>query len=356
MRLLEAILEANQRYAAGDKSARLDAAAFADALPVAALTCIDARLNHLLPDALGMPEDKFIWLRNSGNIIFDPMSSMTRTLAMACAIKGGREIAIIGHTDCLVCKTTTMELLERFKALGVERHALPDNINEFFGMFSSERQNVLKSCDIVRHSPLIGPMVPVHGLMVDLESARLEWVVNGYQTLGAARSTEMKLEAKIGGKDVFEAHVKMPDFHFGEMKFPEMKIGGLSLQASTTSAPAEMTDQLGAEALPTAAVLPAATPEASSEPAVRVNVDLRRLINSALRYKIIGSDMKQYGPVTGAKLIEWLNDERIDGQTPIQVEGSSVWKPLAALAEFVRSHHAPAPPSEGFKPKNRPRR
>ena len=31
-----------------------------------------------------------------------------RSLALACAVKGGEEIAIIGHTDCQICKTTTM--------------------------------------------------------------------------------------------------------------------------------------------------------------------------------------------------------------------------------------------------------
>src|SRR5437667_10115636 len=153
MRLFEAIIDANHRAAEGEKSAGLHPSEFADALPVVALTCIDPRLNPLIPEVLGVPEEQFIWLRNSGNIIFDPMSSMMRTVAMACAIKGGKEIAIIGHTDCLVCKTTTMQLLERFTELGVERHVLPDNLNEFFGMFSSERQNVIKSCDIIRQSP-----------------------------------------------------------------------------------------------------------------------------------------------------------------------------------------------------------
>src|SRR6266704_4655787 len=135
MRLFEAIVEANQRASAGAE-VFLDLQPYTDWLPVVALTCVDPRLNRLMPNVLGIPEDQFIWLRNAGNIIFDPMSSMTRTLAMACAIKGGREIAIIGHTDCLVCKTTTMQLIERFKELGVERQALPDNINEFFGLFS----------------------------------------------------------------------------------------------------------------------------------------------------------------------------------------------------------------------------
>jgi carbonic anhydrase len=161
---------------------------FADALPIVALTCIDPRLNPLMPEVLGIPEEKFIWLRNAGNIIFDSMSSMTRTLALACAVKGGREIAIIGHTDCLVRKASVMELTNRFKALGIDRARLPENLNEFFGLFASERQNVLRGVEHVRSSPIIGPGVPVHGLLVEIESGRLEWLVNGYQTLGAGLS------------------------------------------------------------------------------------------------------------------------------------------------------------------------
>jgi carbonic anhydrase len=223
MRLFEAILEANNRAVAGDPEAGLHPDDFADELPVIALTCIDTRLNALFPNVLALPADKFIWLRNSGNIIFDPMSSMTRTLAMACAIKGGKEIAIIGHTDCLVCKTTTMQLLDRFKELGVERHMLPDNINEFFGMFSSERQNVIKSCDIVRHSPLIGPKVPVHGLMVDVQTGKLDWLVNGYQTF-ATMSDKWNEVVKSAGQTV-DALKSLTEFKIGEMKFPETKIG-----------------------------------------------------------------------------------------------------------------------------------
>src|SRR4026209_2680676 len=110
MRLLEAIVDANHRAGSGDKSAGLRPAEYGESLPLVALTCIDPRLNPLMPEVLGIPEAKFIWLRNAGNIIFDPMSSMTRTQALACAIKGGREIAIIGHSDCLVRKTSVLDL------------------------------------------------------------------------------------------------------------------------------------------------------------------------------------------------------------------------------------------------------
>src|SRR3954465_1038582 len=167
MRLLEAIVDANHRALAGDASAGLRPADFADELPLVALSCIDVRLNSLLPQVLGVPQEQFIWLRNAGNIITGPLSSTMRSLALACAVKGGKEIAIIGHTDCQVGKTTTMQLLQKLEAMGVKRHLLPENLNEFFGMFGSDRQNVMKSCAVARVSPLIGPKVPVHGLLVD---------------------------------------------------------------------------------------------------------------------------------------------------------------------------------------------
>ncbi len=226
MRLFEAIIDANHRAVAGDTTAGLHPADFADELPVIALTCIDPRLNAYFPNALALPAEEFIWLRNAGNIITAPLSSTLRSLALACAVKGGKEIAIIGHTDCQVCKTTTMQLLDKLKELGIERHLLPDNINEFFGMFSSERQNVIKACDIVRHSPLIGPKMPVHGLLLDIENGRLDWVVNGYQTLETAVSQVREPAGPVG-----QAMQSLGNFNIGEMKFPETKIGEFATKA-----------------------------------------------------------------------------------------------------------------------------
>lgn len=148
--------------------------------PLAALTCIDARLNSFFPAILGIPKEDFIWLRNAGNIIFDSTSSMTRTLALACAIKGAREIAIIGHTDCRVRQTSAADLAGLLHTLGVDSTKLPGNLAEFFGLFTSEAENVIRGARVVRSSPLIGSAIPVHGLLVDIETGRLEWLVNGY--------------------------------------------------------------------------------------------------------------------------------------------------------------------------------
>src|SRR5262245_19055861 len=233
MRLFEAIMEANGRAVAGDTKAGLHPTEFADSLPVVALTCIAPRLNPLMPEVLGIEEKDFIWLRNAGNIIFDPMSSMMRTLALAVAVKGGKEIAIIGHTDCKVGKMSIVDLTDRFKALVLDRSKLPENLNEFFGLFASERQNVIRGAEFVRKSPLIGPKIPVHGLVVDITTGKLEWIVNGYETLGSQTSAP-HLELKLGGKEILDVELKLPSFQIGEIKFPEFKIG--ESQSSTTPA------------------------------------------------------------------------------------------------------------------------
>ena len=225
MRLFEAIVNANHRALAGDKTAGLHPAEFPEELPVVALTCIDPRLNRFFPGVLGLPEEQFIWLRNAGNIITSPTSSTMRSLAMACAVKQGREIAVIGHSDCHIRQTTVSGLLDRLIALGIRRDQLPDNLTEFFGLFASEQQNVIRSVEHVRSSPLIGPKIPIHGLMVDIGTGKLDWIVNGYEALDrpvalpppGTRLPELgNTLAELGAG---------ADFNMGEMKFPESKIG-----------------------------------------------------------------------------------------------------------------------------------
>jgi len=248
MRLFEAIIDANHRAVAGDKEAGLHPADFEAELPVIALTCIDPRLNAFFPNVLALPVDQFIWLRTAGNIITGPLSSTMRSLALACAVKGGEEIAIIGHTDCQICKTTAMQLLDKLKALGVDRQQLPENLNEFFGISGSERQNVIKACDIVRRSPLIGPKIPVHGLLLDIETGKLEWLVNGYETWPTLPKPAEMIK---GTGPMTEELGSFAAFNIGEMKFPETKIG-------ETAAKVGKSDLKLAPATPVAPSLPAA--------------------------------------------------------------------------------------------------
>jgi len=275
MRLFEAIVDANHRAIAGDSTAGVRVADFENELPVIALTCADPRLNALFPNVLGLPGEQFIWLRNAGNIITGPLSSTMRSLALACAVKGGKEIAIIGHTDCQVGKTTTMQLLEKLEAMGVKRHLLPENLNDFFGMFGSDRLNVIKSCNFARQSPLIGPKVPVHGFLVDIETGKLEWLVNGYQNW-ETMSSQWNETVKSAGQTV-DMLKSLTDFNIGEMKFPETKIGETVVKAEDWLAKKIGQAEIKPPApIPPAPAAPPEPPRIPVPPPIRPRMHIRR--------------------------------------------------------------------------------
>ena len=331
MSLFETIVDANHRALAGDAKAGVHPDDFRNALPVVALTCIDPRLNPLIPEALGVREEDFIWLRNAGNIITGPLSSTLRSLALACAIKGGKEIAIVGHTDCLVAKTTVMQLLDRFHALGVERARLPDNLQEFFGLFASERQNVIKASEIVRRSPLIGPKIPVHGLLMDITTGKLEWLVNGYQTFGTASEPARSDQRGTLGS---AASTVIPGFSIEELKFPDFKIGERAASAQTGSASAAV-----GETHQTASPSPVEKAK-SDAPIAQPTPQL----DPTRRYRIIGSDQKTYGPIAAEKLLQWLAEGRVDWQDPAQAEGTTEWRPLSTWTVLSEKLHRHVPP------------
>jgi hypothetical protein len=60
-------------------------------------------------------------------------------------------------------------------------------------------------------------------------------------------------------------------------------------------------------------------------------------------YKIIGADQKEYGPIAGEQVRQWIVEGRLNSTSKIQVEGSGVWKLLRDLPEFAEL--LPPPPA-----------
>ena len=54
-------------------------------------------------------------------------------------------------------------------------------------------------------------------------------------------------------------------------------------------------------------------------------------------YKIIGSDGREYGPVTPEQLRQWIREGRASAQTKVQTEGATEWKALGEISEFADS-------------------
>ena len=89
-----------------------------------------------------------------------------------------------------------MVLIDRLRALGIERQMLPPNVNEFFGTFSSERANVIKAVDIVRRAECKRLMSEGDDT---LKGTRYTWLT-GLVNLGAAAFASFKTLVQLNLK------------------------------------------------------------------------------------------------------------------------------------------------------------
>jgi hypothetical protein len=53
------------------------------------------------------------------------------------------------------------------------------------------------------------------------------------------------------------------------------------------------------------------------------------------KFKILGADGKEYGPVTANDLRDWVAQGRANAHTSAQIEGSVEWKPLSSYPELA---------------------
>jgi hypothetical protein len=74
-------------------------------------------------------------------------------------------------------------------------------------------------------------------------------------------------------------------------------------------------------------------------------------MHPALMYKIIGADLKEYGPVSLEQLRQWIGEGRVNGQTKVQAADSTEWKAMADCPEFADMlPKAPPPPPTPIAP------
>jgi hypothetical protein len=61
-------------------------------------------------------------------------------------------------------------------------------------------------------------------------------------------------------------------------------------------------------------------------------------------YKIIGTDGREYGPITAAQIRQWIIEGRIERQTPVFVDGAKDWNFVGLLPEFANCFTPTTPP------------
>jgi len=61
-------------------------------------------------------------------------------------------------------------------------------------------------------------------------------------------------------------------------------------------------------------------------------------------YKIIGTDGREYGPVSGELLRQWIAEGRVESRTPVFTDGAKDWNFVGLLPEFANFFATTTPP------------
>ena len=183
--LLDEILANNQQFL---QTTRLPTIGHAPRKRLAVVTCMDCRLLEMFEPALGLKRGDAVELRTAGATISLPereraANDLIRSLAGAIYLLGVRKVLVIGHTQCGLSHVEPAALTGSMQALGVdpqqliEREGLGslDGLVNWVGAFNDVHVNVKETVQVIRNSPFL-PKIPVHGLVIDINTGKLEVV------------------------------------------------------------------------------------------------------------------------------------------------------------------------------------
>lgn len=158
---------------------------------MAVVTCMDCRLVRMFEQALGLERGDVLELRTAGATISEPereggASDLIRSLAGGIYLLGVREIAVIGHTQCGLAHANPTVLTASMQALGVDPQELIEKeelggakgLVSWLGAFDDVHVNVKEVVNVIRSSPYL-PKIPVHGLVIDINTGKLEMIDRG---------------------------------------------------------------------------------------------------------------------------------------------------------------------------------
>ena len=180
MSVLDDMLQTNEKFCANPPVDYTNEDHHESKLPkkhLAIVTCMDTRLVNFLEPALGLTRGDVKIIKQAGNVLTGVFDATVRSLLVCIYELGVNEIAVIGHHECGMAKTTSESLT---KAM-IERGVSPDAIKmvekelvEWADSFQRPEENVKEVVKQLRENPLIPKDVKVHGLMFHPRSGKVQ--------------------------------------------------------------------------------------------------------------------------------------------------------------------------------------
>ncbi|TRY28033.1 carbonic anhydrase [Brevibacillus sp. LEMMJ03] len=190
MTKLEEILAFNREFVARKEYEAFKTTKFPDKRLVI-LSCMDTRLEELLPKAMNLRNGDFKHVKSAGAIVSHPFGSVMRSIIVALYALNAEEVMVVGHYDCGMSMISADEMLHKMKEQGITAETISllqnagINLKTWLRGFESVEESVKRSVEVIANHPLLPRRVPVHGLLINPETGQLDLVVNGYERIAA---------------------------------------------------------------------------------------------------------------------------------------------------------------------------
>ncbi|MDA7027334.1 carbonic anhydrase [Bacillus sp. CLL-7-23] len=185
MNLLDNILEFNQQFVEREDYKKYQTSKFPDKKMVI-LSCMDTRLVELLPHAMNMRNGDVKIVKSAGALVSHPFGSIMRSILVAVYELNADEICVIGHHDCGMSKLKSESFLDKAVKRGISKERIQTleysgvDFKQWLKSFDSVEDSVKDSVQVIKNHPLLPNDVPVHGLVIDPGTGKLDVVINGY--------------------------------------------------------------------------------------------------------------------------------------------------------------------------------
>ena len=170
--MIDEILAYNRQFVAEKQYEAFATSKYPDK-KIAIVTCMDTRLTHMLPAALGIKNGDVKMIKNAGGTITNPFDSTVRSLLVAIYELGVNEVMVIGHTGCGVQGMNAAEMLGHMRNRGIDeehislmRHCVID-LDSWLHGFDATPAAVLETVDLIRNHPLVPRDISVRGFIID---------------------------------------------------------------------------------------------------------------------------------------------------------------------------------------------
>jgi len=184
--ILSEILQHNEKFVQEQKYIKYETDKYPNKRLVI-LTCMDARLLELLPDAMNLKNGDAKILRNAGALITEPFGSIMRSILVSIYTLKAKEVMVIGHHDCGMANLAPDEMTKIMMERGISEDTLHTlnasgiELQKWLTGFRNVEESVRKSVSTIKNHPLFPPDTPVHGLVIDPKTGKLDLVVEGYE-------------------------------------------------------------------------------------------------------------------------------------------------------------------------------